>query len=277
MISKVKALLHHSAGWVLTAVFLLPLFWVLVASLREPGLPPPNTVEWWPTDPQWHNYQAIFERVPMTRYMTNSVLVVATAVPLTLIIASMAGFGMSQLPRQPRRQLVYLSIALLIVPAAAVWLFRFQILRWLGLLDTLWALILPAFTGSNALFVLLFYWTFRRIPGEMFEAAQLDGATAVTVWWRLALPLSRPTIVGVAVLTFVMYWSDFISPILYIFDPQNYTLAVGLQILNQLDRTNWSLLMAGAVVMTLPVILLFILLQRFFLHDLSLSNLFDKN
>jgi multiple sugar transport system permease protein len=277
MISKLRAILHHGAGWVLTAVFLLPLFWVLVASLRMPGLPPPNTVEWWPADAQWSNYQVIFERVPMTRYISNSILVVATAVPITLLIASMAGFGMSQLPTRPRRQLVYLSIALLIVPAAAVWLFRFQILRWLGLLDSMWALILPAFTGSNALFVLLFYWTFRRIPAEMFEAAQLDGATAVTVWWRLALPLARPTIVGVTILTFVMYWSDFISPILYIFDPQNYTLAVGLQILNQLDRTNWSLLMAGAVVMTAPVILMFIFLQRFFLHDLSLSNLFEKN
>jgi len=277
MISKFKGLVHHGAGWALTAVFVLPLLWVLVASLRAPGLPPPNTVEWWPPAPQWSNYQLIFERVPMTRYITNSILVVAIAVPIPLVIASMAGFGMSQLPTRPRRQLVYLSIAFLIMPAAAVWLFRFQILRWLGLLDTLWALILPAFTGSNALFVLLFYWSFRRIPGEMFEAAQLDGATAVTAWWRLALPLARPTIVGVTVLTFVMYWSDFISPILYIFDPQNYTLAVGLQILNQLDRTNWPLLMAGAVVMTAPVILMFVFLQRFFLHDLSLSNLFEKN
>jgi multiple sugar transport system permease protein len=199
------------------------------------------------------------------------------AVPLTLFISSLAGFGISQMPDKPRRQLVYLSIALVIVPAAAVWLFRFQILQWLGLFDTLWALVLPAFTGSNPLFVLLFYWTFRRIPGEMFEAARLDGATAVTVWWRLALPLSRPTIVAVTVLTFVMYWSDFISPVLFIFDPQKYTLPVGLQILNQLDRTNWPLLMAGAVVMTLPIIFMFILLQRYFLHDMSLSNLFDKN
>ncbi len=277
MISKIKIVLHHGVGWALTAVFILPLLWVLVASLREVGLPPPTTVEWYPPDPQWQNYQTIFERVPMIRYLRNSLFVVATAVPITLIIASMAGFGISQLPLRPRRQLVYLSIALLIVPAAAVWLFRFQILRWFGLLDSIWALILPAFTGSNALFVLLFYWTFRRIPGEMFEAAQLDGATAVTVWWRLALPLSRPTIVGVTVLTFVMYWSDFISPILYIFSPSNYTLAVGLQILNQLDRTNWPLLMAAAVVMTAPVILMFVILQRFFLHDLSLSNLFEKN
>lgn len=277
MISKLKSGSHHLVVIGITAVFILPLFWVLIASLRETGLPPSNSIEWWPTDAHWENYATIFDRVPMLRYMKNSLLVVAAAVPLTLLISSLAGFGISQMPDKPRRQLVYLSIALVIVPAAAVWLFRFQILQWLGLFDTLWALILPAFTGSNPLFVLLFYWTFRRIPGEMFEAARLDGATAVTVWWRLALPLARPTIVAVTVLTFVMYWSDFISPVLFIFDPQKYTLPVGLQILNQLDRTNWPLLMAGAVVMTLPIILMFVLLQRYFLHDMSLSSLFDKN
>lgn len=277
MISKLKSGSHHLVVIGITAVFVLPLFWVLVASLRETGLPPSNSIEWWPTDAHWENYATIFDRVPMLRYMKNSLLVVVAAVPLTLLISSLAGFGISQMPDKPRRQLVYLSIALVIVPAAAVWLFRFQILQWLGLFDTLWALVLPAFTGSNPLFVLLFYWTFRRIPGEMFEAARLDGVTAVTVWWRLALPLARPTIVAVTVLTFVMYWSDFISPVLFIFDPQKYTLPVGLQILNQLDRTNWPLLMAGAVIMTLPIIFMFVLLQRYFLHDMSLSNLFDKN
>ncbi len=277
MISRLKTGGHHITAVLATAVFILPLFWVLVASLRQPGLPPPNTIQWWPSEPYWQNYQTIFEIVPLLRYLKNSLIVVGVAVPITLLIASLGGFGISQLPDQPRRNLVYMSVALLIVPAAAVWLYRFQIIRWLGLLDTLWALILPAFAGSNTLFVLLFYWTFRRIPDDMFEAARLDGATAVTVWWRLAMPLSRPTIVAVTVLTFVMYWSDFTSPVLFIFNPQNYTMPVGLQILNQLDRTNWPILLAAAAFMATPVIIMFLMLQRFFLHDLSLSNLFEKN
>lgn len=277
MISRLKSGGHHITAVLATAVFILPLFWVVIASLRQPGLPPPNTIQWWPTEPYWQNYQTIFEIVPLLRYLKNSLIVVGVAVPITLLIASLGGFGISQLPDQPRRNLVYMSVALLIVPAAAVWLYRFQIIRWLGLLDTLWALILPAFAGSNTLFVLLFYWTFRRIPNDMFEAARLDGATAVGVWWRLAMPLSRPTIVAVTVLTFVMYWSDFTSPVLFIFNPQNYTMPVGLQILNQLDRTNWPILLAAAAFMATPVIIMFLILQRFFLHDLSLSNLFEKN
>ncbi len=147
----------------------------------------------------------------------------------------------------------------------------------MGLIDSLWALIVPAFAAGNPLFVLLFYWSFRRIPAETFEAGQLDGANALVVWSRLALPLSLPTVIGVTVLAFALYWSDFISPVLYLYQPQNYTLPVGLQILKQMEATNWPLLMAAAVFMTIPVLILFIFLQRFFLHDISLTNVVKTN
>ncbi|MGB0385380.1 MAG: carbohydrate ABC transporter permease [Ardenticatenaceae bacterium] len=276
MKSKFTLSMHHLLGLAVALIFVLPLFWGVVASLRAPGLPPPRTVEWWPNSPSWSNYVEIFRVVPMARYTVNSLIVVAVAVPVTLITASWAAFGMVQLPNRLRQRLLIVSVALLIIPAPSVWLFRFQILRWLGLLNSLWALIIPAFAASNPLFVLLFYWTFRRIPTEVYEAARLEGASAWTIWSRIALPLSRPTIVGVVVLSFVMYWSDFINPVLYLYEPESYTLPIGLQILKQLDPTNWPLLMAAAVFMTAPVVLLFGLLQRFFLHDMSLANLFDR-
>jgi multiple sugar transport system permease protein len=260
-----------------TLLFLLPFHWLLVNSLRPAGAPPPRTIEWWPADPQWGNYRFIFELLPMARYLRNSLLVVALATPLTLFTASLAGFAMSQAPRLGRRRLVYFSIAVLMIPGASVWLFRFQILRWLGLLDTPWALVAPAFAASSPLFVLLYYWNFRRVPAGLFEAALLEGASAWTTWWRVALPLARPTSLAVTVLTFVLYWSDFVSPVLYIFDTTWYTLPVGLQILKQFDATNFPLLMAGAAIMTAPVILLFLLLQRFFLSPASLSGFFERN
>jgi ABC-type glycerol-3-phosphate transport system permease component len=110
----------------------------------------------------------------------------------------------------------------------------------------------------------LFYWTFRRIPGAVFEAGRLDGASPWRLWWSLGMPLARPTIVTVAVLTCTLYWSDFISPLLYLKSEQRYPMSVGLQMLQQLDRVNWSLLMAGAVVMCIPVILGFLAVQRHF-------------
>jgi multiple sugar transport system permease protein len=274
---KSSSWIRHALALIVTILFLLPLFWTVVNSLRPVGAPPPNSIEWWPADPQWNNYRELFEQLPMMRYLRNSLLVVGLAVPITLLTASLAGFSIAQLPDRPRRRLLIFCIVVLMIPSASVWLARFQILRWLGLINTLWALIVPAFAASSPLFVLLFYWTFRRLPVEMFEAARLEGASAVTAWWRLAMPLARPAAIAVIVLTVVLYWSDFVSPVLYIFDPTWYTLPVGLQILKQLDATNWPLLMAGAVFMTLPVILLFIVLQRFFLSDFSMANLFDRN
>ena len=275
--SRRRGRIRAALGLFVAALFTLPLYWAVVASVGQTGAPPPATITWWEPDPHWGNYLLAFEMVPMARYMRNSLIVVAAAVPITLVVASLAGFGLSQIDTGARTRVINLSVAMLLIPGAAVWLFRFQLLVWLGLLDTLWALIVPAFAAGSPLFVLLFHWNYRRVPPETFDAARLDGAGAWTTWWRIAMPLSRPTIIGVTVLAFVLYWSDFISPVLYIYDPKAYTLPIGLQLLNQVGSTNWPVLMAGAMIMTGPVLLLFLLLQRFFLNDVSLAGLFEQN
>jgi multiple sugar transport system permease protein len=128
----------------------------------------------------------------------------------------------------------------------------------------IWLWIFNPLMGSSPLFVLLYYWTFRRIPKAMYEVARLYGATLLQVWARIAMPMAWPTTVAVAVLSFVLYWSDFISPLLYLKSESRYTLPVGLQTLQQLDATNWPLLMAGVAIMTAPVFLLFLMVQRYF-------------
>ena len=264
-------------GAAVAGLFVLPLYWAAVASLGPIGAPPPNTIQWLPTSPQWGNYPFLFAYLPMWRYLGNSLRVVALAVPFTILTASMAGFAMSQLPLGRRRQLLLFSVIWLIIPSAALWLFRFRIYTSLGLINSLWALIVPSLAATNPLFVLLFYWGFRQIPTEMFESARLEGAGIWTLWWKLAMPLARPTIVAVAVLAFVFYWSDFIGPVLYLFSTSLYTMPIGLQLVNQLDRTNWPLLMTAAMVMSIPIILVFLFFQRIFLHDMSIANLFDRN
>jgi len=274
---KVGRLLHSGVGLAVMLLFLLPIYWIFTASLHQRGLPPPTGIEWWPSPATLENYPYIFNLLPMARYVRNSLIVVGTAVPITVFIASIAGFAMSQEDEVWRRRLLIASIVLLMIPGASVWLFRFQILRWLGLIDSLWALIAPAFAAGSPLYVLLFFWSYRRIPVEVFEAARLDGASAWVMWWQLARPLVRPTAVTIIILSFVMYWSDFVSPVLYIFRTDLYTLPIGLQLLKQLDPTNWPLLMAAAAVITLPVLVLFIFLQRYFLSDLSIASLMDQN
>ncbi len=262
-----RSVLHHGVSIAVLLLFVLPLFWAASASLRQPGLPPPRIIEWIPNPVMWSNYQRLFELLPMARYVLNSLIVTAVAVPVTLIVASWAGLAMAQLEDPTRRRLVVLSVLLLMVPITSVWLTRFVIFSWLGLLNTRWSLMMTAFMGASPLFVLLFYRAYRRLPAALFDAAHLDGASALTVWWRIALPLSRSTIVAVAVLAFLVFWGDFIDPLMYLRSQELYTLTVGLRQLEQLDRTNWPLLLAGTMVMILPAVLLFLVIQRYVLQE----------
>jgi ABC-type glycerol-3-phosphate transport system permease component len=274
---RLAAVLFHLAGLLVTVACLLPFFWVVVASLREPGLPPARGIEWWPSVAHWENYAELFRVVPMVRYVLNSLIVVTIAVPVTMLVAALAGFAISQLGTVWRRRLVVASVALLLIPGMAIWTLRFYVLNTLGLIDSLAALIAPAVAGGNPLFILLFYWACWRIPPELYESARLEGAGAWTVWWLVARPLVRPTTAAVAVLAFALYWGDFTTPVLYIFRPDLYTLPIGLQLVRQMDATNTPLLMAGSVLMILPVVVLFLGLQHRFFNNLSFGEVTHVN
>ena len=268
--SFLNLLPYYLVATTIALMFVLPLAWMVSSSLRTPGLPPPRGIEWLPRPLAWGNYAAIFQLIPLARYILNSVLVAGLGVVFTLLFASWAGFGMSQLGPSSRRRLIVLSVGLLMIPLTALWLSRFVMFTELSWIDSYLALLAPSIMGSSSFFVLLLYWAFRRIPAELFEAARLEGAGPLKIWRRVAMPLVRPTTAAVAMLTFILYWNDFINPLLYLKSPRLYTLAVGLQQLQQLDRTNWPLLLAGSVVMTLPVIGLFLLVQKKFLSVVRL-------
>ena len=270
------AIAFHAVSILISALFILPLVWMASASLRQPGLPPPRTIEWWPEPLTWSNYTRIFEMLPLGRYIFNSLLVAGIAVPITLVTASLAGFAMTQLNRRGRESLLGLSVVLLIVPTVAVWVARFILFRTLGLFNSYAALLAPALMGSSPLFVLLFFWSFRRIPRELYDAARMDGAGPLEIWWRVALPLSGATVIVVGILTFLLYWGDFTTPLFYLKSQTLYTLPVGLRQLQELDRTNWPLLLAGAMVMTLPSVLLFGIVQRFFLPENRLAGIYGQ-
>jgi multiple sugar transport system permease protein len=233
----------------ISAIFVAPLLWTISVSLRETGQPLPRSLELLPEPVSPDNYRRVFSVVAFARFAVNSLFVAAVAVPLTVVIAAMAGFATSQLSRAWRLRLTAISFVALMVPLTALWLPRFIMIKEAGLIDSRWSLIVPAFFGTSPFYVLLFAWAFLRIPPELFEAARLDGAGPFRMLGGIALPLSLPAIMAVTVLAFVM------------------TLPLGLQALLQLDRTNWPLLMAGAVMVTAPVILVFLVAQRAFLQD----------
>ncbi len=238
----------------LAGLFLLPLLWAGLAALRPAGTP--LSAPLLAGRPTLDAFARLFDVILIWRFTANSLVVVALAVPLTLLTASWAGFAMARLPRPSQRRWVVISLMALMVPGVALWSSRFLIYSRLGIIDTVWALVAPAFMGSSPFYVLIFYRAFRRIPPAIYDAAQLDGADVLATWGRVALPIARPSAAAVAALTFVAYWGDSLSPLLYLRDVGNFTLPVGLQLVQQLGRSDYPLLMAGAVWATLAPLLL---------------------
>ncbi|MCO5175742.1 MAG: carbohydrate ABC transporter permease [Thermomicrobiales bacterium] len=268
------SILRPLAAAVVAALFLIPLVWLVIASLRPTGLPTPAQIQWWPAPATFRNYRDIFRIVPMARYALNSAIVVIAVVPLTLLTTSMAGFAMTQLSKRWRDAFVAVLVAALMVPVMSVWLTRFMVYKWLGVLDTLGALIVPGLMGSSPLYVLIMFWAFRRVPQEAFEAARIDGAGPFRTWWSIGIPQVRPGLLAVTVLSFERHWGNFLDPLLYINDPKWYTLPVALQGLQQLHPSDWPLMMAAAVLVTIPAIAVFIVAQRHFLREYDEGNPF---
>ncbi|MBI3733287.1 MAG: carbohydrate ABC transporter permease [Chloroflexi bacterium] len=250
----------------LCLIFAFPLLWMVSYSLRSVALPPPVRLEFFAPPIAFENYARVLGVLPLLQYMGNSLKVVALAVPLTVLFASWTGFALAQVSRRVRVPLLALSVALLLVPAPALWVPRFLLFAQLGWIYTFAPLIAPALMGTSPFYAIMFYIAFARIPLDLYESARLDGAHPLTVWYALALPLARPTLVAVTLLSAVAYWSNFVDPLLYLRSEANYTLPVGVQILEQAIKANWPLLMAGAVLMAAPVVLLFGFTQRLFLQ-----------
>jgi multiple sugar transport system permease protein len=259
-----------AAGIVL--LFVVPLLWIAAASLRAPDLPPPRAIEWWPDPVSFAAWDRLGALLPVGRSLGSSLLIVAVGVPVATLVASMAGFAMSQLAAPARRVAVVATVVLLLVPATALWLPRFLLYRSVGLIDTPLALVAPAIMGGSPLLVLLCFWACRRIPPELVEAARLEGAGAIGAWRRVALPLIRPTLVVVATLAFLLFWGDVVSPTLYLRTDAWATLPLGLRRLEQLDRNDWPVLMAGAVLLALPAVLVFLVVQHRSLRDDRLAD-----
>ena len=250
-----------------SVTFLLPLWFMLAGSLREPGTPPPRTPELLPRPASTDAYDRAFELVDLGRYALNSLVVAAITVPIAVLVASWAGFALVLVGRRTRLVLLVVSFTALMVPVTALLVPRFTLFRWLGLIDTWVPLVAPALMGLTPFYVLLYYWSFTRLPAHIFDAARLEDLGPYAMWRRLAMPLVRPVTVAIALLAFIASWSNFIDPLVYLFDSNRFTLPLGLRSLSVLDRTNYPVLLAAAVVATTPVVAVFAVAQRFFLHE----------
>jgi len=258
---------RHVPAVLAATLFLLPLLVMVSGSLRPAGLPPPQGVELLPADPTLESYRRLPELVPLWTWLVNSTIVVALAVPITVLVASWAAFGMRLLPRRWRRVAVVTTLAVLLIPVTAVWTTRFQVFEAADLVDTYGPLVAPAFAATTPFYVLVYLWSFTGVPDSQLQAGRLEGASSWQLWRKVAMPQARLATLAVAVLAFAVHWANFIDALLYIDSQSLYTLPLGLRLLQLLNPTDFPLLMAGAVIATVPPVAVFLLAQRLFLDD----------
>ena len=256
---------------VLVVLLLAPLGFMLSGSLRRIGLAPPLGAELVPEGAGFSAYDALAERLDLRRMILNSVVVVAIAVPVTVLVASWAGFALAQLPPRSRRRLVVLTVALLLVPLPMLWVARFALYLRVGVLDTLVPLVAPALAATTPFTVLLAYRAFRRVPPELFEAARLDGAGAWRTWWSVGLPLTRATTTAIGAVAFAFHWGNYLDALLFVRERADRTLSLGVGQLTQLDPGDYPIYLAGAVLLAVPPLLALLAVQRPLLGGIDLA------
>jgi len=252
----------------LALVVLLPLLWLVSTSLKGPAenifTSPPALL---PSQPSLAAYGQLFAANPMLTYLRNSALVSALAVLANLLFCSLAAYPLARLRFRGRGLVLALVVATILIPFQVVMIPLYLLMVQLGLRNTLWALILPQ--AATAFGIFLLRQSFLGVPVELEEAARIDGCSPLGEWWNVMIPAARSDLITLGMFVFIGSWSDFLWPLIILDDPGLYTLPLGLQQLASSFSLDWRLVAAGSVVSILPVLLLFILLQRFILPNAS--------
>jgi multiple sugar transport system permease protein len=249
-------------AWLCVAILVAPLWLMAVAAFEAPGVAI-GEFRLWPSDFSFASLQQALTLVPMPRGLWNSLLLVLLAVPATIAVASAAAYALVHLTGGAQRRLVLALLLLASIPASALWIPRFVMFEKLGLLGGIAPMLAPALIGGSPVLVLLFYLALRRIPAETLEAARLEGLGEIAIWWRVALPQIVPTTVAVGLLAGVQFWNSFQDALLFLSRESQQTAPLMLRSIELLGATQWSVLMAGALLVTLPAIVVFLALHRF--------------
>ncbi len=249
-------------------LLLLPLLWLVSTSLKGPAenifTSPPALL---PAQPSLEAYGRLFAANPMGTYLLNSTIVSALAVLANLMFCSLAAYPLARMRFRGRGLVLALVVATILIPFQVVMIPLYLLMVQIGLRNTLWALIVPQ--AATAFGIFLLRQSFLAVPVELEEAARIDGCTPVGEWWNVMLPAARADLITLGMFVFIGTWSDFLWPLIILDDPTLYTLPLGLQQLASSFSLDWRLVAAGSVVSILPVLLLFVLLQRYILPSAS--------
>ncbi len=262
---------RHGALLLLCALVIAPFIWLLSTSLKSSDQIFAQPVVWVPWPLRWDNYRSVVTTIPFVSYLKNSLLLCASNIVGVLFSCPLAAYAFSRLQWPGRDLVFFLMFATILLPAQVTMIPVYLIFRNLGWLNTYWPLIVPAFLG-NPFYIFLLRQFFLGIPQDLSDAARVDGAGELGIFRRVILPLSIPVLVAVSLFTFVDVWKDFLGPLIYLNDPSMWTLGIGLEQFLSANGAEWNLLMAAAVLFSVPIFVIFIFLQRLFLEGVTFTG-----
>jgi len=257
---------------VLGFVFIVPFLWMILSSLKVPAELFVVPMQWVPRVPQWHNYVRIFTEFPFFLDLRNTGILVVVNIAASVASNTLIAYGFTKIEWKGREALFYVVLATLILPFQVVMIplfILFHRLHWIG---TLLPLLVPGFFGT-AFFIFLLRQFYQSIPDELCFAARIDGASEFRIYSRIILPLSMPAITTVIIFQFLRTWNDFIGPLIFLTDNKLYTLSLGAQQIMQNLDPKWDMLLTLGVVMTLPVLFVFFLLQKYFIQGIAMTGI----
>ncbi len=265
------------AVWALLVVAALvtafPLYWMFATSVTGGTMTQSQDFRLWPTDITWSNYADLFDTLPVTNWIVNSLLIASVGTVLTVTVSLLAGYAFAKYRFRGRNAIFFAYLLTIMVPIQVTLVPSFLVIVRLGLVDTVWGVILPGAAEATAVFIARQFML--KIPTELIEAARIDGAGELRIFLRVVLPLSGPLIGVLTVLAFMGRWNEFLWPLIVLQGEDNLTLPVGLAGLqgSETFEAPWGPIMALATLTVLPVLLLFLVCQRQFVQGIASSGL----
>jgi len=257
----------------LSALFLIPLTWMISTSLKQQGQVFAYPPIWIPNPIMWQNYMEVLQVAPLLRWLSNTAIVTVGATFGVLISSSLVGFGFARLRFPGRDALFALLLSTMMLPSIVTMIPRFILFRKLGWLDTYLPLIVPHYFGGGAYNIFLVRQFLRTIPTDFDDAARIDGATNFGIWAKIMLPLNAPVLLAIGIFSFVFNWNNFMGPLIYLFTEEKKTLALGLRAFVDPYLASYHLNMAAALYLTIPMVIIFFFGQRYFLKGVTMTGI----
>lgn len=250
-------------------IFVFPMLWMVSTSLKPIEQTMVFPPEWFPKPIRWSNYIDAVNYIPFFMYTVNTLIICVLGVIGAVMSNAVVAYSFARLQWPGRDVLFGFTLATMMIPFPVVMVPLYSVFRELGWIGTLLPLWVPMFF-ANAFYIFLLRQFFLRVPKDLAEAAQIEGASEFRIFWTIYLPLAKPALAVVALFTFINSWNDFLGPLLYLTEQSTFTLSLGLQFYqSQHGGTQWHLLMAASTLVVLPVVVLFFFTQRSFLRGLT--------